>query len=118
MSATAWPFIEVDEAGSPTIPTKGLKVLQLVREHLAYGWNAEQLRRQHLHLSRRSTWCGYYYENRAECDEMLHRDDQRLETLKDQLVNPALQERLRARLRPGMSVAFYFDHNMQVAVWK
>jgi len=97
LSATAWPFIEVDEAGSPTIPTKGLKVLQLVREHLAYGWDAEQLRRQHPHLSLSEIHAalGYYHENRAECDEMLHRDDQRLETLKDQLVNPALQERLR-----------------------
>lgn len=97
MSATAWPFIDVDEAGSPTISTKGLKVLQLVREHLAYGWDAGQLRRQHSHLSLSEIHAalGYYYENRPECDEMLHRDDQRLELLKDQLVNPALQERLR-----------------------
>ena len=97
MSATAWPFIDIDEAGCPVLQTKGLKVLQLVREHRAYGWDAEQLLRQHPHLSLSEIHAalGYYYEHRDECDAMLEREDRRLEQLKQQLVNPVLQERLR-----------------------
>lgn len=75
----------------------GMTVLQLVREHLTYDWDAEQLRRQHPHLSLAEIYAalGYYYEHRAECDAMLDREEQRLDVLNHQLVNPALQERLR-----------------------
>ncbi len=97
MTATAWPFIELDDTGCPTIQAGGLKVLQLVREHVMFDWDAEQLRRQHPHLSLAEVHAalGYYHEHRGECDAMLEREEQRLEVLKDQLVNPALQERLR-----------------------
>ena len=97
MSSTAWPFIEFDETGSPTLRGKGTKVLHLVRENLAFDWDAEQLRRQHPHLSLAEIHAalGYYHEHRDACDEMLEREDQRSEALKLQLVNPSLQERLR-----------------------
>ena len=98
MSGTAWPFIEIDERGRPTIQARGVTVLQLVREHVTYDWDAEQLRRQHPHLSLAEIYAalGYYYEHRAECDEMFDREEQRLEALKHQLVNPGLQERLKS----------------------
>ncbi len=97
MSATTWPFIEINERGRPTIPSKRLKVLMLVREHLAYEWDAEQLHLQYPHLSLPEIHAalGYYYEHRADCDRMIQEDDERVEVLKSQLVNPALQERLR-----------------------
>lgn len=97
MTATTWPFIEVDETGYPIIQASGLKVLQLVREHVAFDWDAEQLRRQHpfLSLAEIHAALGYYYENRNECDAMLDRDEQRLAVLQHQLVNTELQERLR-----------------------
>lgn len=97
MASTAWPFIEVDERGRPAIRSKGLTVLQLVREHANYDWDAEQLHRQHPHLVLAEIYAalGYYYEHRAECDALLDSEDQRLEILKNQVVNPGLQERLR-----------------------
>ena len=51
VTATAWPFIELDDTGCPIIQPLGLKVVQLVREHQVYDWDVEQLHRQHLHLS-------------------------------------------------------------------
>lgn len=98
MASTAWPFIELDDRGRPTIQSRGLTVLQLVREHAAYDWDAGQLRRQHPHLSLAEIYAalGYYYEHRTECDEMLECENERLEVLKRKLVDPGLQERLRA----------------------
>lgn len=97
MSATAWPFIEINERGRPTIPSKRLKVLMLVREHVAYEWDAEQLHLQYPHLSLQEIHAalGYYYEHREDCDRMIQEDDERVEVLKSQFVNMALQERLR-----------------------
>ena len=98
MTATAWPFIEVDDAGCLTIHAKGLKVLHLVRENLTFDWDAEQLHRQHPHLSLAEIHAalGYYYEHRDECDATLERNEERIEQLKHQLVNPTIQDRLRA----------------------
>lgn len=97
MSATAWPFIEINERGRPTIPSKRLKVLMLAREHLAHGWDAEEFHSQYPHLTLPEIHAalGYYYEHRADCDRMIHEDDERAEVLKSQLYNPELQERLR-----------------------
>lgn len=97
MSTTAWPFIEMDDNGRPCIQRTGLKVLLLIREHLVYDWDAELLRRQHPHLTLAEIHAalGYYYEQRTACDLMLEREDQQLESLRSQLVDPALQERLR-----------------------
>ena len=97
MTATAWPFIEVDDDGCLTIHAKGSKVLHLVREHLTFDWDAEQLHQQHPHLSLAEIHAalGYYYEHRDECDATLERNEERIEQLKDQLRNPALQDRLR-----------------------
>ena len=97
MTATTWPFIEVDKVGRPTIQAKDLKVLQLVREHITFGWDAEQLRRQHPQLCLAEIYAAlvYYYEHRVECDAILEREEEQLEVLKKQLVNPQLQEGLR-----------------------
>ena len=72
-------------------------MFNLVREHLAFDWDAEQLHRQHPHLSLADIHAalGYYYEHRDECHAALERDEERLQQLKHQLVNPTLQERLR-----------------------
>ncbi len=97
LTATTWPFIDLDDTGCLTILAKGSKVLQLVREHLAFDWEAEQLHRQHPHLSLAEVHAalGYYYEHRVECDAAVERDENRLAELKHQLVDPGLQERLR-----------------------
>jgi uncharacterized protein (DUF433 family) len=101
MTATAWPFIAVDDLGRPIIQSKGMKVLQLVSEHLAFDWDAEQLRRQHPHLalSEIHAALGYYHEHRAECDELLEREEQELCELRRTLEDPVLQERLRRAKR-------------------
>jgi hypothetical protein len=98
LTTTTWPFIEIDAAESPGIQAKGCKVLQLVREHLTFDWNAEQLCRQHPHLSLPEIHAalGYYYEHRDECDAMLLREEQQLAVWKRTLTDPEHQDRLRS----------------------
>ena len=97
MSTTAWPFIEVDHSGRASITAKKMPVLQLVREHLTFVWDAEQLHRQHPHLTLSEIYSalGYYYEHLDECAAQLESDERRLASLKQELTNPELQQRLR-----------------------
>lgn len=97
MPATAWPFIEFDARGRPLIEGTRFQVLLLVQEHRAYDWGAEQLRRQHPHLSLPQIHAalGYYYEHQAECDQLLEEGEREIAEWRAKLENPALQERLR-----------------------
>ena len=102
MVATAWPFIELNEERVALIKGTLTKVTEIVAEHVAYRWDADQLHRQHpdLSLPQIHAVLGYYYEHQEECDRQIAEGVQRAEELCRQLVNPQLQERLR-RLKVG-----------------
>lgn len=46
-SATEYPHIAIDAAGTARIGDTRYKVLHLAGEHYHYGWSAEELLRQH-----------------------------------------------------------------------
>ena len=78
MAVLDFPHLELDERGTLLIAETRFKVLQLIREHLAYGWDAPELQQQHpqLTLSQVHSALGHYYDHRAEFDtELLQRDD-------------------------------------------
>ena len=102
MLATAWPFITLDDRGRPRIGEARQQVLLLVEEHLSYGWTAEQIARQHPHLTLPQIHAalGYYFEHQADCDRMREEDEREIGQLRMQLEDPDLQARLR-RLKEG-----------------
>ncbi len=97
MVATAWPFIELDDQGRPLIQGTHIKVLLLIRLHLAGTWDAEELHRHYPQLSLSSIHAalGYYYENQADCDRQIADEDAIIVELRSELENPQLQEKLR-----------------------
>ena len=48
-----------------------IRVADLVTDHLAHGWSAEEIFRQHPHLLPAEVYAalGYYYDHRAEIDQ-------------------------------------------------
>jgi uncharacterized protein (DUF433 family) len=95
--AAAWPFITVDEQGTVRIKDTQTKVIEIIMDHLAHHWDAEEIHRQHsaLSLPQIHSALGYYYEHQAEFDRMIDDDLRRADELCQQLGNPALQARLR-----------------------
>ena len=51
MIATEYPHIERDEQGRDFIKGTRFKVIQIVKDHVYYGWPAEEIQRQHPLLS-------------------------------------------------------------------
>jgi uncharacterized protein (DUF433 family) len=47
-----------------------VRVGQIVMDYLAYGWSADEIHRQHPHLTLAEVHAamGYYYDNQAEID--------------------------------------------------
>jgi uncharacterized protein (DUF433 family) len=97
MLATAWPFIELDDRGVPLVRGTRTKVFEIVADHRAYHWDAEQIHRQHSHLSLPQIHAalGYYYEHQEECDRQIEEALQRADDVCREAENPALLTKLR-----------------------
>lgn len=97
MLATTWPFIELDDRGRPLIKGTRTKVLILIKQYLAWSWDAEEMQRNYpqLSLAQVHAALGYYYENQAECDRLMAEDEQFVAETRAELEDHDLQARLR-----------------------
>lgn len=59
-----------DAGGVAWIDRTRVKVLELALDHVAYGWSAEEIHRQHPHLSLAQIHAalGYYYDHQTAFD--------------------------------------------------
>lgn len=48
LSETRYEHILLDEAQAPMIAGTTMKVVELILDHLAYGWSPEELHFQHI----------------------------------------------------------------------
>ena len=96
MSATTWPFIEFDDRARPRLAGSCWHVSQLLREHIEFRWDAEQIARQHpdLTLPQIHAALGYYYDHREECDRLLVDEERELAELRAATANREIQERM------------------------
>ena len=69
-AAVQFPHIQIDNCGRAWIDSTNIKVIEMVRDHLAYGWSPEEIHWQHpsLGLAQIYAALAYYHENRAALD--------------------------------------------------
>lgn len=83
MTAVAYAHIELDAGGVPVVAGTRIKVVEIALDQLAHQWSAEEIRRQHPHLSlgQIHSALAYYFDHRDELDrtiaEQLHEVEQR-----------------------------------------
>jgi uncharacterized protein (DUF433 family) len=95
---TTAPHIWMDERGRAWIDDTNVKVIEVVLDHVAYGWSAEEIHAQHSHLSLSQIYAalGYYYDHLAECDREIEASRQRAVALAAEVAASPLRQRLRA----------------------
>lgn len=73
MSATPLTHVVLDAHGVAWIDLTKVKVIEVVQDHLAYGWSAEEIHRQHPDLSFAQIYSalGYYYDHQADFDRQI-----------------------------------------------
>jgi uncharacterized protein (DUF433 family) len=96
-----YAHIAIDAADTPFVRGTPFKVIEIALDHLAYGWDAEQIQRQHpqLTLGQIHAALSYYFDHQAALDREI---DRRLETVDDlqaRIADRALAARLRALRR-------------------
>ncbi len=91
--------VVLNEQGRPIIAGTRFKVLLLIQEHLAWGFTAEQLVRQHpeLDLAQAYAALAYYYEHQDEVDRELQRQEAEYERLREANQDSPLRQRLRSQ---------------------
>ena len=75
MSAVTTSHIVLDERGRPWVEGTNTKVVEIVQDKLAYGWDAEEIHRQHPHLplAKIHAAFSYYYDHQSEIDAEIQR---------------------------------------------
>src|SRR5262249_12282220 len=75
LTETRYEHILLDEAQVPMIAGTTMKVVELILDHLAYGWSPDQLHFQHpfLTMGQVHSALAYYWDHKAELDRDIER---------------------------------------------
>jgi uncharacterized protein (DUF433 family) len=99
LSETRYEHIILDEARVPWVAGTRVKVIELVLDHLAYGWSPEELHFQHPHLTMGQihSALAYYWDHKAELDQDMERRLQFVDQLQQTLPSSSAVEQLKTR---------------------
>jgi len=66
--------VAIDSQGRAWIDDTNIKVVEVVRDHLAYGWSPEEVHWQHPQLTLAQIYAAlaYYHDHREEMDSEIH----------------------------------------------
>ena len=100
-SETRYEHVILDDTQVPMIAGTTMKVVELVLDHLAYGWSPEELHFQHpdLTLGQIHSALAYYWDHKAELDQDIERRLAVVDRLQKTTPSASLAERLKARGR-------------------
>lgn len=98
MATTTAPHIRPDDRGVAWIDDTNVKVIEVVLDRLAYGWSPEEIHFQHpgLSLGQIHAALTYYYDNQAELDREIARQQDEVRRLREQAGESPLLARLKA----------------------
>ena len=95
--AVLTPHVWTDVNGRAWIDQTNIKVIEVVLDHLAYGWSPEEMHYQHPHLSLAQIHAAlaYYFDHQLEFDKQIEEGLLHAEKLAAQAQNSPLRQRLR-----------------------
>ena len=97
MSAVAYPHIEINPDGVAIVSGTTTKVVEIVQDHLAHHWHADDIRRQYptLSLAQIHAALAYYYDHQREMDEEIEQRRRRVAEIKAKRADGTIQDKLR-----------------------
>jgi uncharacterized protein (DUF433 family) len=97
MSTITYPHIEANADGAAIISGTTTKVVEIVQDHLAHHWHAEDICRQYPYLSLAQVHAAltYFYDHQKEMEEEIDRRRRRVRDIKDKRADPSVQDKLR-----------------------
>jgi uncharacterized protein (DUF433 family) len=96
---TGYEHIFINDNKVPIIAGTNMKVIELVLEHIAFGWSPEELHLNHPYLSlgQIHSALDYYWDHKDELDADIERRCQYTEQLRRSAPASSLKARLKAK---------------------
>jgi uncharacterized protein (DUF433 family) len=90
--------IRLDEREVAWIDATRVKVIEVAMDHIAHGWSAEEIHRQHPHLTLAQTHAAlaFYYDHQTEFDKAIAESLERTDKLWAENADSPGRRRLRA----------------------
>ena len=97
MATVPYPHIELDSDGVPILAGTVTKVVEIVLDRLAYHWDADEIQRQHPHLTLAQVYAalGYDYEHQPALDQDIESRLRRAQATRENLGESSLRLRLK-----------------------
>ena len=97
MSMVSYPHIEASSEGVAIVSGTTTKVVEIVQDHLAHHWHAEDIHRQYPHLSLAQIHASltYYYDHQQEIEQEIDRRRHRVAEIKGRRSDDTIQNKLR-----------------------
>src|ERR1700730_5482607 len=102
-TAIKYPHVELRADGKPWLIGTQAKVVEVVLDRLAHHWDADEIQRQHPHLTLAQIYSSlaYYYDHQQEIDRAIEEQLQQVDELRPRQGESALRSKLSAkRLEP------------------
>ncbi|MBX3439220.1 MAG: DUF433 domain-containing protein [Planctomycetaceae bacterium] len=99
MTLLTTSHIELDDSGRAWVAGTRVKVLEIVLDHVAYGFSPAEIHLQHPHLSLAQIHAAlsYYYDHQVQLDVEMQRQSDEAARLRDQDRDSPGRRRLRAQ---------------------
>ena len=94
-----YPHLELRADGKLWLIGAQTKVIEVVLDRLAHHWDADEIQRQHPHLTLGQIYSclAYYYDHRDEMDRIIEDELRDVKRLRDERGESALRAKLRAK---------------------
>lgn len=98
VNQNAYGHIEVSSDGVPRIAGTPTKVVEIVLDRIAHEWTAEEIHRQHPHLTLAQihSALAFYYDHQDAVEEDIDRRLRAVKEIRDELGEGKLRLKLRA----------------------
>ena len=99
LTETRYEHIKLNENQVPMISGTTMKMIELIADHLAYGWSPEELRLQHPYLTMGQihSALAYYWDHQPELDEDIEKRLQLVDQIPQGIRTSSLVRRLKAK---------------------
>ncbi len=99
MSAINYPHIEFNSDGVAIISGTTTKVIEIVQDHLAHHWHAEDICQQFPYLSLAQVHAAliFFYDHQQEMEEEIDRRRRRVADIKAKRADGTIQDKLRQK---------------------
>ncbi len=98
MTSTSYPHIEERPDGKLWLTGTQTKVIEVALDRLAHHWDADEIQRQHPHLTlgQIHSCLAYYYDHQEEMDRIIEEQLRSIEHLRSQQGESPLRAKMKA----------------------